>query len=527
MSHVGEPSAGTAVDDALFLERYQAARQAALDGDTSTAEDAFQALLRSPPDAFWQAVLSNDLACLAAIRGDMPRSLAALETTVSLDPGFALAHQNLTTVRDLSLAADSFRTGKRARIAVLSLLFNWPSHGGGTVHTAEAGRFLTAAGHTVRHFFARYEPWGIGRIERPPPVDSQVLEFDRGSWCRESIQQKFREAVREFSPDMVLVTGSWSCKPILAEAVADYPYVLRFGAQECLCPLNNVRLLVAPGGQSRQCENDQLTDPGRCRGCIAEHGHTTGGLHRVERTLAGFDEPDYVDRLRRVLQSAHAVFVVNPDIAGRLAPHAINIRVVPSGFDLARFPAPPLTPPRRPGERKQILFAGLVEEWMKGFLVLRAACAGLWRERQDFELIATADPPGPVDEFTRYIGWQSQEQLPMAIAAADLLAFPTIAQEGLGRSVVEAMGCGRPVVASRIGGLAWVVEHERTGLLCRPGDAEDLSIQLRRLLDDAELRQRLGDAGREKFEREFTWDVLLARHYEPVIHQALVRGRGQ
>ena len=49
---------------------------------------------------------------------------------------------------------------------------------------------------------------------------------------------------------------------------------------------------------------------------------------------------------------------------------------------------------------------------MKGFRVLHAACAMLWKKRQDFELVATSDPLGQVDPMTRFIGWQPQSELP-------------------------------------------------------------------------------------------------------------------
>ena len=94
------------------------------------------------------------------------------------------------------------------------------------------------------------------------------------------------------------------------------------------------------------------------------------------------------------------------------------------------------------------LAAGLVDEPMKGYHVLREACARLWRKRQDFELLVTADPPGRVDEFTRLVGWQSQDNLPRQLWASDVLVMPTIAQEALGRTAVEAMAAGKPVVAS-------------------------------------------------------------------------------
>ena len=50
------------------------------------------------------------------------------------------------------------------RVAILSFLFNWPSTGGGNHHTAELAAFLALAGYEVKHFFAQFPSWGIGRI---------------------------------------------------------------------------------------------------------------------------------------------------------------------------------------------------------------------------------------------------------------------------------------------------------------------------------------------------------------------------
>jgi glycosyltransferase involved in cell wall biosynthesis len=80
------------------------------------------------------------------------------------------------------------------------------------------------------------------------------------------------------------------------------------------------------------------------------------------------------------------------------------------------------------------------------------------------------------------------------LAACDLLVLPS-RREGLGVAALEAMACGRPVVASRIGGLADAVADERTGLLVRPEDPEALAAALSRLASDAPLRARLGAAG--------------------------------
>ena len=186
-------------------------------------------------------------------------------------------------------------------------------------------------------------------------------------------------------------------------------------------------------------------------------------------------------------------------------------------MDPARFPWQAVPATRNSEGRLQIFFAGLVEEGIKGFHVVQEACALLWRRRQDFELVATADPPGRCNEFTRFVGWLSQEELPRHLRAAACLVMPTIAQEALGRTAVEAMAAGIPVVASRLGGLPFTVIDGETGLLFEPGDPGDLARNLEFLLDSRELRQQLGAAGRRRFEEHYSWDVIIERHYRPLL----------
>ena len=102
-----------------------------------------------------------------------------------------------------------------------------------------------------------------------------------------------------------------------------------------------------------------------------------------------------------------------------------------------------------------------------------------------------------------------------------MVAVPTVAQEGLSRSSAEAMAAGRPVVASRIGGLPSTVVDGVTGLLCEPGSDEDLAARLDVLLSDEKLRRELGQAGRRRFEEHFSWPVVIDRHYRPLLQKAM------
>jgi glycosyltransferase involved in cell wall biosynthesis len=92
----------------------------------------------------------------------------------------------------------------------------------------------------------------------------------------------------------------------------------------------------------------------------------------------------------------------------------------------------------------------------------------------------------------RFLG--RRDEVADLLGACDVFVLPS-RHEGLGVAALEAMALGCPVVASRVGGLAEAVVHERTGLLVRPGDASALAEALARILGDAALRARLGAAG--------------------------------
>src|SRR6266478_187764 len=104
----------------------------------------------------------------------------------------------------------------------------------------------------------------------------------------------------------------------------------------------------------------------------------------------------------------------------------------------------------------------------------------------------------------RLVGQWSGQELKATIGGASLIVVPSEWYENCPMSVLEAMAYGKPVVASRIGGIPELVVDGETGVLFEPGDADELRRHISRLMGDALLRARMGAAGRIRAERQFS-----------------------
>lgn len=128
---------------------------------------------------------------------------------------------------------------------------------------------------------------------------------------------------------------------------------------------------------------------------------------------------------------------------------------------------------------------------------------------------AAATLPGTI----RFHGRYEQEEVPRILASLDILVVPSVWYESYSIVIREGFRAGVPVVASNHGAMAEAIEHEVTGLRFTPGDPADLAAQLRHLLDDPSLRQRL--AAHPK--RVPDVEENAARHAE--LYAALLRAR--
>jgi glycosyltransferase involved in cell wall biosynthesis len=195
---------------------------------------------------------------------------------------------------------------------------------------------------------------------------------------------------------------------------------------------------------------------------------------------------------RRVLDRARlAVCASNAlaDAARELG--AREVRVIPSGVELPERVCEPAEPP-------EVLFVGRLSP-EKGILELVQAAEGM-------KLTVAGD--GPLrDRLPGALGFVPHHELGRLYERAAVVAVPSH-REGFGVACIEAMAQARPVVASAVGGLLDLVVDGETGLFVPPRDVAALRAALERLLGDAELRRRLGEAGRERVREHFAWPAV-------------------
>jgi glycosyltransferase involved in cell wall biosynthesis len=186
-------------------------------------------------------------------------------------------------------------------------------------------------------------------------------------------------------------------------------------------------------------------------------------------------------------------------------------RVIPNGVDSRLFsPAA-----REPAGPPVILFAGRMDDQkgvdvlLKAFGLLatgpRLRLAGTGCREQEYRRAAAEAGLGAVE----FLGGVERRHLPALLGEAHVYVLPS-RYENLPLGILEAMACARPVVAARVGGVTEMIDEGVEGLLVPAGDAAALALALQRLVEDAGLRARMGEAGRSRVLARFTWEKVAA-----------------
>lgn len=215
-------------------------------------------------------------------------------------------------------------------------------------------------------------------------------------------------------------------------------------------------------------------------------------------------------------------------------------RVVYNGIDpsLYEVPADP-TLRASLGISEKVKIVGVVANLIhyKGHRFLLQACPEVKRKIPEARILLIGDGPlrGELEALAKelhvkeevlFLG--SRQEIPELLALMDLAVLPSL-EEGFPNAVLEAMAAGKPVVATKVGGIPEAVVHGETGLLVPPKDPEALAQAITSLLSDPELARKMGHAGRERVNKAFGLDRMIREMeglYEELIARKL-QGKGR
>jgi D-inositol-3-phosphate glycosyltransferase len=269
---------------------------------------------------------------------------------------------------------------------------------------------------------------------------------------------------------------------------------------------------------------------------LLQRFHTLGRLKNRVAVVAGPREPEV--RLReegRIVACADRLVAANEVERGQLireyGAEASRVAAIPCGVDTDLF-RPGLRAAARANlgldEGPLLLYVGRIAP-IKGLHTLLDAVARLAAEGGGPRLLVVGgDADDPVDgheialrrridelrlgAVVRFVGAQPQDALRDFYLAADALVLPSY-YESFGMVALEAMACGTPVIASRVGGLTTTVRDGVTGFLVPEGDVVALAARVQHLLADPDLGWRVGREG-------VAW---AAQHRWPCVAEAICR----
>jgi glycosyltransferase involved in cell wall biosynthesis len=113
-------------------------------------------------------------------------------------------------------------------------------------------------------------------------------------------------------------------------------------------------------------------------------------------------------------------------------------------------------------------------------------------------------------EAARFLGLVSADRVAALLASADAFVLPSH-EEGLPMAILEALSARVPVVATPVGSIPEVLEHNKTCLFVTPGSVDELADAIRILVTDPQTGRRLAENGRRLYERDFDFDEYMAR----------------
>ncbi|HZS92917.1 MAG TPA: glycosyltransferase family 4 protein [Chloroflexota bacterium] len=262
------------------------------------------------------------------------------------------------------------------------------------------------------------------------------------------------------------------------------------------------------------------------------------GSARLIISLRGNDVhlfPEQSTIMRRALQSlcaqADAVTACSASVLDDVRPYlpeqAPRLAVLRDGITPGDFSRPDPGPSH--GRPYILAVARFVKK--KGLPILLRAMPAVLQMVPDVDLLVVGDGPEGehlremvaqlnLGQRVRFLGALTNAEAIRWMMGCELFVLPSL-REPLGIVNLEAMACGRAIVATRVDGVPEIVEHEVNGLLVPPDDPDALANAIVTLLRDPEKRRAMGERGRQKALTSHTWDRYvdqLLDLYQPHVH---------
>lgn len=261
-------------------------------------------------------------------------------------------------------------------------------------------------------------------------------------------------------------------------------------------------------------------------------------LHMHSEWLTQLDRKLIANRLKKVDRIIGVSDYITEKIRRRFPEFEGRYRTVHNGVDTARFTPAPGRPAAGQGPR--LLFIGRispekgVHDLVEAFVIVARRCPGtrlrligsIGSIPSEF-IVALSDDkqvtglqryytgkygdrllgliPPELKSQVAFTGFMPYPEIPAQYNEADILVNPSYS-ESFGLSLVEAMACGIPVIATRTGGMVEIVEHGRTGLLVDRGRPDALAKAIIAIWENPERRAEMGKAGRQRVLDLFTWE---------------------
>jgi glycosyltransferase involved in cell wall biosynthesis len=375
--------------------------------------------------------------------------------------------------------------------------FYWPYVGGVEQHVRRLSQALSARGHEVAVVtlgngrLAEFEqdgPVRVYRVRSTMQRASWLFAHPDRTWAPPfpdpEVTHRLGQILREECPDIVH-GHDWLARaflPLKAGSRARFVMSLHYYTLSCA----KKSLMF----KARPCAGPGFT---KCLGCAAEHyGLAKGPALAVANWTLSAAERAAVDLFLPVSQATAAGNGLSDDQRYEVIPNFMPDHRGPTGDQSAYTAQLPDTP--------FLLFVGDLRR-DKGIHVLLAAYAGLTHPPPLVLLGKVwADTPAVWPANVIVLRDWPNEAVLAAWQRSLMGIVPSLWPEPFGIVVIEAMASGRPVIASRIGGMPDILNDGEAGLLVPPGDVLALQRAIERLLTDAELREGLGQAAKRRAE---------------------------